>query len=110
MRDEIAPSWHDIGKRLLKDKHIDKLDEIEKSHPNDMEGCCTEMFEYWLEVDGEANWNDLTGALKQIGQSALVEEVIQGIYVKCYIFLVIVIKIIMLTTHIGIFQKLVMYL
>ena len=81
VRDEIAPTWHDFGKQLLKDEYVDRLDEIEKSHPGDMERCCTEMFKYWLEVDSEANWNKLTDALKQTGQNAIaakVEVVIQG--------------------------------
>ena len=82
VRDEIAPRWQDFGRQLLEDEYIDKLDEIEKSHPGDIKGCCAEMFKYWLEVDSEANWNKLTDALKQTGQKSLAtklkENVIQG--------------------------------
>ena len=89
IRDEISPKWREVGEGLLKKECADKLDEIEKNHPNDKEGCCTEMFKYWLEVDSEANWNKLIGALKQIGQSTLatkVEEVviIQGMLSVIY--------------------------
>lgn len=84
VRDEIAPQWYDFGKQLLEDEYVDKLDDIEKNHPGDKERCCTEMFRYWLEVDSEANWNNMTDALKQTGQRSVakkVKDVLQGIIV-----------------------------
>ena len=82
VRDEISSKWREVGEGLLKKECVDKLDEIEKNHPGDMEGCCTEMFKYWLEVDSEANWNKLTDALKQIGQSTLAKKVEEDVIIQ----------------------------
>ena len=58
-----------FGRQLLEDEYIDKLDEIEKNHPDDIKRCCAEMFKYWLEVDSEANWNKLTDALNRLDRN-----------------------------------------
>ena len=73
-RTRIAPHWSNLGIQLLEEKHVHKLKVIKENHPADIEKCCTEMFNYWLDVDTEASWDKLIDALEQIGQNALVEK------------------------------------
>ena len=73
-RNKIAPHWQDLGIQLLQEKDTDKLDVIQANHPNKVEDCCDEMFQYWLEVDTEANWNKLIDALEHIHQNATAEK------------------------------------
>lgn len=44
-----------------------KLNEIEDNHYDDMEKCCSEVMEYWLN-NFEATWNKMTHALNHIDQ------------------------------------------
>ena len=74
-RNKIAPYWRDLGMQLLQDKFTDKLNVIEANHPNNVQKCCDKMFQYWLEVDTEANWNKLIDALEIIQQNATAAEV-----------------------------------
>ena len=78
-RDEIAPYWRNLGMQLLQEEYIHKLNIIEKNHPNDAEHCCDKMFECWLRVDVEANWNKLVSALEHIQQNATAAKVRQDI-------------------------------
>ena len=64
-RDDIAPHWHDLGTELLQE-YAHKLNVIQANHPNNVQKCCGEMFQCWLELDDEANWNKLIGAVRRI--------------------------------------------
>ena len=76
---EIAPHWSDLGIQLLEEKYVHKLKIIKKNHPADIEKCCAEMLEYWLDVDTKASWDKLIDALECIGQNALAETIIEDI-------------------------------
>ena len=65
-RDAIAPYWHDLGAQLLQEEYVDRLRVIQANHPGDVQTCCGQMLQYWLEVDVEANWDMLIDALEQI--------------------------------------------
>ena len=80
-RGEISPYWHDIGTQLLQEEYYYMLNVIQKNHPNDIEKCCEKMFEYWLSVDVEANWNELIHALMVIKQNAIAARVRQDILI-----------------------------
>ena len=73
--DKIAPYWRKLGIELLQEKYTDKLNVIQADHPNKVEDCCYEMFQCWLEVDTEANWNKLIDALEHIHQIAIAKKV-----------------------------------
>ena len=68
---------------MLKDKHVFRLEIIETSSHHDVMVCCREMFNYWLEIDSEANWNHLIHALEKINLNTLAqkirEDVLEGI-------------------------------
>ena len=59
------------------------MDIIEGNHPQNVERCCTEMFEYWLRVDPRASWKKLIKALEEIKENALaaiiVTDVLKGL-------------------------------
>ena len=75
IRTRVAPHWYDFGVQILGDEFVHKLDVIKANHPNDVEGCCKEMFNYWIQVDPDASWNKLTDALEQIEHYALAVKV-----------------------------------
>ena len=75
--DKIAPHWRDLGIQLLQEKYTHKLDVIQANHRNKVEDCCDEMFQYWLEVDTDANWNKLIDALEHIHQNTTAAEIRQ---------------------------------
>ena len=79
--DKIAPYWRKLGIELLQEKYTDKLNVIQADHPNKVEDCCDKMFQYWLEVDTEANWNKLIDALEHIHQNATAAEIRQDILI-----------------------------
>ena len=73
-RDNIAPYWKDLGRQLLQEKNIAKLDVIQANH-NKVEDCCDEMFRHWFAVDTEANWDKLIDALVHIDQNSLATKI-----------------------------------
>ena len=73
-RDKIAPYWQDLGIELLQE-NTDKLNVIQADHPNEVEVCCNKMFQYWLEVDTDANWNKLIDALEHIHQNTTAAKI-----------------------------------
>ena len=74
-RINIAPHWQDLGMQLLPEKYTDKINVIKADHDNKVEDCCHEMFQYWLQVDTEANWKKLIDALEHIQQNAIAAKV-----------------------------------
>ena len=60
----IATKWYDLGLELVDSNNV--LKEIKANHPNDVNTCCTVMFEKWLERDPDASWSKLVTALNNI--------------------------------------------
>ena len=79
-RDKIAPYWRDLGIELLQE-NTDKLNVIQADHHNEVEACCNKMFQYWLQVDTEANWNKLIDALERIDQIATAAKIREDILI-----------------------------
>ena len=75
MRDKTAPKWRDLGMHLLKEDAVCQLNIIKANHPDDVQACCSKMFERWLDTDIEANWNTLIAALEQMGLNALAAKI-----------------------------------
>ena len=74
-RNSIAPYWRDLGIQLLQEEYTDKLDIIQADHHHEVQVCCDKMFQYWLEVDTEANWNKLIECLEYIQQIATAAKI-----------------------------------
>ena len=74
VRNNIASKWEDLGVQLLDEEHHSMLNNIAENKP-DVQGRCTELFEYWLTVDINASWNKLIKALKEMNQNTLVEKI-----------------------------------
>jgi len=66
----VAAHWYDLGVQLL-DNSTGVLDVIKADHPNDATKCCTIMFEKWLMMKPDANWNQLVTALTNLGLNSL---------------------------------------
>ena len=75
VKDKIAPKWRDLGIELLNEEQCTQLDIIEENHSQNVERCCTEMFQYWLSADLQASWNKLINSLEQIGENALARKI-----------------------------------
>ena len=88
-RDKIAPHWRHLGIQLLQENYTDKLEVIQADHSNKVEVCCDKMFQHWLAVDNDANWNKLIDALEFIHQNALAanirEDISIGIFYLLYV-------------------------
>ena len=62
----MSPNWYDLGVQLLNTEQAKKLKTIEANNPGNVEKCCTELFDYWLQVDTNASWDKLITALQRI--------------------------------------------
>ena len=78
-RGKIAPHWYALGIQLLEEKYFHQLKVIQKNSPHDVQSSCSQMLEYWLDVDPKANWNMLINALEEIGQNTLADQIKQEI-------------------------------
>ena len=79
VRDKVAPKWYDLGVELLSSEQSVKLNIIKEDHPADTSKRCTELFNYWLDVDTDASWNKLIAALEHIGEGVLAENIRRNI-------------------------------
>ena len=77
VRTEIAPKWYDLGVELLGKKYVKKLKVIGTDNKGNTEGCCTEMFNFWLQTDTKASWTKLVEALrsKSVQHDVLADEI-----------------------------------
>ena len=73
VRDEVAINWYELGINLMIPNQ--QLSIIRKNYSQNVQMCCTKMFESWLQVDPTANWNKLIEALEKINHITLAEEV-----------------------------------
>ena len=56
-----AAQWKDIGVHL--DIQSGHLNTIKANHPGDVDGCCKDLWEKWLELDPDATWDKLFTAI-----------------------------------------------
>ena len=71
----IANHWKDLGTELLKEEYLHQLITIEAKYNSDVKNCCRAMFNYWLQVDYEAKWNQLISALEEIHLNVLAQKI-----------------------------------
>ena len=79
VRKEVGSSWHDLGIDLLDNNDVSALNTIRSQYPNDINKCCTEMFQLWLKKQPTASWNQLINSLKKdhIGLNHLATKIEQ---------------------------------
>ena len=72
----IAAKWERFGNLLGFDEMGHTLERIAKDHPQDAEGCCTQMMREWLEGKGRqpATWAILIDLLKDAKINYLAQE------------------------------------
>ena len=63
-----------MGVQLLDNEHVKKLDNIRENH-KEVEMCCSDMFQAWLDTSPSANWNEFLYALKIVGLSELATKI-----------------------------------
>ena len=65
----IADKWKDIGVQLLDSGILEQrvLEVIAADHPQSVEDCCKRMFDKWLSTQDKANWNQVIGAIQNVG-------------------------------------------
>ena len=73
IRPAVASKWYDLGVQLELD--VNKLNTIKANHPGDVEQCCTDMYQFWLQSDLQASQEKLAIALQNIGFTTLLERV-----------------------------------
>ena len=70
---DIVTQWRDLGLELVDSNKVLKV--IEADHRNDTSTCCRVMFEKWLKMKPNANWNELVTALNNIEMTTAAEAV-----------------------------------
>ena len=70
----VASKWDDLGVQLLPNLCY-KLNNIKANNPQNVERCCTEMYQLWLQSDLQASRERLAVALQRTGFDALAERV-----------------------------------
>ena len=85
VRPKVARRWRDLGIELLSavENGVEKLDIIRENNPRDVEACCTEMFQFWLDNANDASWRKLVEAVKIIGYNVLAKDLEE---VSVYVF------------------------
>ena len=62
---DVATKWYELGLELLGKGDKETLNRIQVNNPKDDEGCCMEMFKWWLTKCHHATWNQLLQALRK---------------------------------------------
>ena len=70
----VTNEWFDIGLELL-DNNTVALEEIKARCSSDVNKCCTEMFQKWLQYNPEANWDQLASVLSEVGLNTAAENI-----------------------------------
>ena len=59
----VAKHWYELGINLLETS--EELDILQTNYPNNVEACCIEMFQLWLQRQPKASWNQLINTLRK---------------------------------------------
>ena len=84
VREVAAPQWHDLGEKLLWKACTDTLDVIREEYKDDVNKCCSEMFEKWLAEYFKPTWNKILHTLEQTGHSEIAATVKENDAIKGY--------------------------
>ena len=84
----ITDKWEKIGVQLLGEKNRHVVMTIRKDYHHSSEAGCEVMFEQWLQLCPNPNWNDLINALRanSVRKMALAEQLVEhlGMYLYTY--------------------------
>ena len=61
----MGSKWYYLGRELLENNKIAKLNAIQNNYRTDDDNCCRRMFDLWLETQPKASWKQLILALRQ---------------------------------------------
>ena len=62
----MSSKWYQLGIQLLDECQAPQL-EIIRANNDDVTGCCTALFGYWLQTHPNASWYELVTALRAPG-------------------------------------------
>ena len=62
----MSSKWYQLGIQLLDECQAPQL-EIIRANNDDVTGCCTALFGYWLQTHPSASWYELVTALRAPG-------------------------------------------
>ena len=62
----VSSNWYQLGIQLLDDHQVPQL-EIIRANNDNVTGCCTALFGYWLQTHPNASWYELVAALRAPG-------------------------------------------
>ena len=84
VRGSVGSKWHDLGIELLDPRDVEELNRIRAQYPQNLNECCKEMFQLWLDKQSKASWNQLIEALRQpsIGLGTLAYKIEQLLQYK----------------------------
>ena len=63
----VGSKWYKLGIDLLESGDVEELNKIRSQYPTDIDTCCIEMFQLWLNKQPTASWNQLIDSLRQPG-------------------------------------------
>ena len=66
----MSSYWYQLGIQLLDDHQVPQL-EIIRANNDNVTGCCTALFGYWLKTHLNASWCELVAALRAPGVELL---------------------------------------
>ena len=70
---DIVTQWRYLGLELVDSNKILKV--IEADYCKDTSACCRVMFEKWLQMKPDANWNELVSALKNMKMNTAADAI-----------------------------------
>ena len=74
LREEpIATKWYELGLELL--ENSSHLQVIKANYQNNVQSCCQEMFQRWLDVKPDASWSELVTALRSIEMTTAADAI-----------------------------------
>ena len=93
----VGSKWYKLGIDLLESGDVEELNKIRSQYPTDIDTCCIEMFQLWLNKQPTASWNQLIESLRCIDLDHLAGKIDQmllqpkpaGVYVVYCILLII---------------------
>ena len=63
---KVSIRWYELGIELFDEADRVKLQEIKETH-NELQKCCLEMFQLWLNIYLDGTWHKIIEALKSPG-------------------------------------------
>ena len=65
VRTGVGIKWYDLGIDLLDNDDVEELTIIQSQNSDNINTCCTKMFQLWLSRQPTASWNQLIISLKK---------------------------------------------